>query len=895
MQRIAQQTIDRFLLQVVDGSLAGVIFVVPLVMGGRHPLGQLLLAGLAVAMGLAWIGHLGCSEDASWRPTRAALLLLAGLALVLLQTAPLSVSALQWLAPRSADLLPLWNPAKSSNTGLGVWQYLSLTPAETRAGLAVFLAYGLVFLVVVERIRTVEDVERLLRWCALSAIGMAAFGLVQFFAGNGKFFWTYEFVHCTTQDAVKGSFTNRNHFAQFMALGIGPLIWWLQDAMRRMRAPGRASGRTLRGGDMSAYLLSLSLGIVLFAGLMSLSRAGIVAMLLATAIGTAVCYRTASLGKRFLAVLAAAGVLIGVSLMMFGYDRIANRLDSVSSGSVEKLDFGSGRRMIWAATAKIIPNHLLLGTGVGSFSEVYPVYADAGIDAGIEFTHGENCYLQIALETGAVGLALVLGGIALCGWWCCRGLVRSSSSRLQLCAGAIAASVAASVAHAAVDFIWYVPGCVAMTVVLAASALRVRQLADQRAVRHWSVRLPKFAPAVAWASLLLTGGWMISTLTGPALAASSWNQYRMAAAVLEVESNAAEGLGSLSATSGRLQSSEIEERLIADLEGVVAWQPTHARAHLELAESHLRLFEKLQTTAVNPMSLLNIRDAVVQSHFPSQKAMLEWLSRAVGEHWIHIDKALQHTRRALLLCPLHGRGYTYLAELCFLEQGSRLSPAIYLEQALRVRPFDGTVLSGAASEAYLAGNSEKWLEYAKRAFHSGHRQQLQLMDGLIGHASAENVPVLVDFIVREFEPDLHGLRFLCAACAKRCPAEQLAPLVQYRAKRTESEASRSNSRAAATLWLEAYLLHSQLRNGVEALKCARNALQSDPGNYDVHFHLAMCLVNQRLFADAEPHLRWCLQRAPGDPTIEAKLRETLKGRLDGERRASVEGERTRAR
>ena len=63
---------------------------------------------------------------------------------------------------------------------------------------------------------------------------MASFGPLQFLAGNGKFFWFYEHPFTDTCGECQGEFSNRNHFAQFLAfLGIGPLIWWLQDAMRR--------------------------------------------------------------------------------------------------------------------------------------------------------------------------------------------------------------------------------------------------------------------------------------------------------------------------------------------------------------------------------------------------------------------------------------------------------------------------------------------------------------------------------------------------------------------------------------------------------------------------------------------------------------------------------------
>ena len=892
MQRSSPQTIDQLLLHVVDAGLAGVVFVVPLLMGGRHPLGQLVLVGLALAMGLAWAGHLWCCGDPRWRPSRAAPLLLAGAALALLQCTPLPNTVLQWIAPRNAQLLPLWS---SPDAGLGVWHYLSMIPAETRAGLVIFLAYALVFLVSAQRIRNVEDVERVLRWCATAAIGMASFGLIQFFGGNGKYFWFYEHFQCGTSDAVKGSFTNRNHFAHFMALGVGPLIWWLQDALRNRSGSTTAAptyGTTpRRNGEFTAYLLSLSLGIVLFAGLLSLSRGGIMAMALAVAIVTIVCYRASSLGNRFLGVLAAAVLLIGVSLAVFGYDRVSTRMDSLSSASLDEIDRGAGRRNIWAATLASIPDRLWFGAGAGSFAEVYPAYADLGIREDIEATHGENGYLQVALEHGLAGLALVVGGIVLCGWWCCRGLARAVPARLRLCAGTIAASLAASVVHSAVDFVWYVPACMGMVAILAAAALRVRQMADRDSTAQASVGLPRFAPAVAGALLAVVGIWMVGTMVGPAIAAPSWNRYCIAVEALKAESLAAENAGTLAAPSGHPPELEDERKLIADLEHVISWQPGHARAHMALAESHLRLFERLQTTAVNPMSLINVRDAVLQSHFTSQRAMTEWLSRAVGEHWRYLETALQHTRQTLTLCPLQGRGYVYLAEMCFLDKNLRLPTSAYIDQALRVRPHDARVLWGAASDAYLAGDSAMWLEYAKKAFHgSGRRQQRQMMTELIGQTTAETVPAMIDFIVRQFQPDLVGLRFLYNVCVDRCPADRLTPLVKYLAEFSESEASRLGKREAAGIWLDAHSLYRRLGNEAKSLQCIRNAVQSDPNHYDAHYQLAIRLLQQKIFTEAESHLKWCRQRRPGDQSIEPRLREALKGRLDAQLRVSAENQ-----
>ena len=166
MQRTLRQAVDRFLLQIVDGGLAGVIFLVPLLMGGRHALGQLVLTVLAVAVALAWALRQCLRDEAGWRPTRAAVLLLMGVAVVAFQAAPLPPWLLTRLAPHTAGLLPAWGDEGATLPLLGRWTCLSLTPAETLAGLVLLLDFALLFLVVAERVKRIEDVERLLRWCA---------------------------------------------------------------------------------------------------------------------------------------------------------------------------------------------------------------------------------------------------------------------------------------------------------------------------------------------------------------------------------------------------------------------------------------------------------------------------------------------------------------------------------------------------------------------------------------------------------------------------------------------------------------------------------------------------------------------------------------------------------
>ncbi len=627
-------------------------------------------------------------------------------------------------------------------------------------------------------------------------------------------------------------------------------------------------------------------------------------MFLAAVICTAVCYRATALGGRFVAAVGGAGVLIGLSLAIFGYESVSNRLEDISSASLSRLDGdaarSTSRRTIWATTVKAASHHLLLGSGVGSFSQVYPRYSDNPIDDGREPTHAEDGYLQVLLETGIVGLLLVLAGMAVCAGWCIGGIKASVPTRARVCAAAIAASLAALAVHSLVDFVLYAPALTAIAAVLAACALRIRQMAaedeKQRAARagraksqpgnpySHAIHLPRPAWLAAAATLALLGGWMIANRIGPAVAQPYWDEYLVALHAAEAQAPAD--------PKRALADAATQERWIATLNNVVRWQPGHIGAHLKLVETHRRLFDILQSESCNPMPVLQISDAVFnEPRFQSREALKQWLPQAIGPHWVHLLACLDHLRTALALCPLEGRGYVHAAELSFLWTSDRAAARACVDQAMRVRPFDGPVLYAAANQAILAGNEALWREYLRRAFRYGREQQQKIISDRVAAASVDGLPAVIADLLREFRLDLENANFLDSICANRCSPEQLAPLVQYRAERTEAEAAAAgDAEDAAQLWLAASELRHQLHDDDRSLQCLRNAAQRAPGEFTAQYELGKCLLRQSQFAEAEMHLRWCLQRRPDNSNVEACLRAALEGRLDQDRRAAKERE-----
>jgi hypothetical protein len=322
---------------------------------------------------------------------------------------------------------------------------------------------------------------------------------------------------------------------------------------------------------------------------------------------------------------------------------------------------------------------------------------------------------------------------------------------------------------------------------------------------------------------------------------------------------------------------------------VLRWEPTHIGAHLKLVETHRRLFDIVQRQSDDPMAVIQIGDAVFnEPQFRSRPVLDEWLSRAIGPHLVHLQACLDHLKTALRLCPLEGRAYIHAAELSFLWAPDREGERACIDQAVRVRPFDGAVLYAMANQAILAGNEPLWREGLKRAYHYGREQQQKILTDRVAAAPPESLPTVIADILNEFQPDLQNADFLYSLCAKRCSPQQLTPLTQYRAETAEAEAfaSQEDAETAVWLWCIAGRLHRELRDGAKAIQCARNALRCVPADYDAHCLLGQLLLRQSQFAEAEENLRWCLQRTPGNREVENLVREALKGRLDDERRAA---------
>ena len=860
----ANESLANCLLRVVDAGLCGVVFIAPFFFGGRHDLGRLVLVSLIVVTAVSWFARQALLCAPRGPKTAANIVLLLATGLVVLQIVPLPHAYVSVISPRTGELLPLWAPASEAVERVGTWQTVSLHPHETTKSLAMLLSYGLLFVVVAARIQQRADVERFLRWIAISVALMATFGLVQYFTSDGRFFWFYDHPSRSATERITGAFANPNHFAHFLVLGVGPLASWLLGAVRRRSGerPSR-TGHATRFFAWQPLLLGAALIVVLLAILLSLSRGGTLALVAALATIAAIYAHGKLVDSKYLwSAVALAAVVVGL-LSLYGYEQVSRRLSSLAGGSLETIDRDEGRRKIWRANISASYAGGLLGAGAGSHSAIYPVYLEASLP--FEYTHAESGYLQVATENGWLGAALLLAGLSLCGAWSVSCVLHARSDQERLCFGAAAAGLSASVTHSVVDFVWYIPACMSVTIVLAACVMRLSQLASAGESAPAGRGLPRGRWLELAAASALLGGWAVHAYAGPGIAAVYWDRYlRLSAANRTATEQQWTALAASRPQPSSATKETLNEAMLRQLEAAVRWDPKFARAHLRLAAHSMAQFELRQLNRENRMSFSQIRDAAIASRFSTPADLSAWLHAAFGSDVELLRRSQAEARAAITLCPLQGEGYVYLGELCFLDGHGQAVVDAYLQQGLRVRPHDADVLFEVGRQKLLEANVAEALAHWRQCFDDTGPHQLKIVYLLAGQISA------MDFL-RALEPDWRTLKTIWSRYRRSASPEELQALLDYAADATQREIQQPRGVPAASIWFMQSAMYADVGRSAEALACLERAYACNPSQYIIRYELARALEGAGRYAEAEPHFRWCLARRPADKSLREAL------------------------
>lgn len=857
-------------LKLVDLGLLAILLVAPFFMGGRQALGQIVLCGLSSLTAAAWCLYQWRRGDGRWRFTGVEPILLLGLGLIVLQCWQLSPEMLQALSPRVPQLLPEWDAGGNPLLGQRVWRRISLTPYETWSNFVVIVACVQYFFVAAQRLRTLDELNRYVQAVAVGAAAMAGFGIAQLIWGNGKFFWIYAHPMTDTRFVAKGAFTNANHFANFLAMAVPAQLYCLVQYVAPQSSGRRGASR--HGGPVASSRPApaiacwiAALAVTMLAILLSMSRGGIVCSLGGILIALLVFWRKGLLGIKLTAIVSGLAVASLAATLLFG-DLAAKMVEQnfveLTSSRIDQLDQNNSRRKIWESNVQGIREFPLAGTGLGSHHEVYWRWFNYPHD-GKEYSHAENGPLQVALETGLTGLGIVLLLSLTALLWCAQGVWNATSLRAAGLIAVASAGLLVNLAHSVTDFVWYVPACMNVVLLYAVCAWRVSLM---RFTEGSSAPVPvartmwsRLSWATALPAVLGLGVWMALEKLPEVKAEPLWQEYlRLTLARQQEEA----------AGTAPDADPSLEHRLNLVLAAADADPHAH-RVQLYAGIACLRQFALSQQKQNNFMPLAQIRDAA-RTLFTSPQELNEWLARpgVIGAGREYLQAAITHFEASLQACPLQPRPYLELAELVWLNGGTKEQERELIEQAVAVRPYDARAQFALGRDLWLEGDQQEGLAHWKEAFRLDADYRGHLIGALSGYVPAR-------FFLDNFDPDHASLRQLRVAYRTSEDRAGYLQIVDALARSSVEEAVAASDLTATDHWLLAHECFAELGDRKSAYHSAREAIASNPSSYPAHQMFALWLYQNGAYREAVEQLTWCARHKPDVEWLTTMARDAL--------------------
>jgi len=271
--------------------------------------------------------------------------------------------------------------------GLSAYRYASAIEAQR------LVTFAIVFFLTAQVSKVPANVQ-LFGWIAtVFGAAVAMFSLIQSLTFNGKIYWRYQ----TDFGMVYGPYVNHAHYSGLMEmLTPFPLVLAISEFLPK-------PVRFLCG--FAAALM----GATIF---LSKSRGGILAFLVELALlGVLIAVQRRHRSTlKWLVPFGAAVVVLGWLGGASTYHDLAAFRDPLQPS------LAGFRLKIVHDSFKMIAQKPILGWGLGTFPTLYPQFRNFYTSFFINQAH--NDYLQVLVETGVLGLALVV--------WCLARLYRAS-------------------------------------------------------------------------------------------------------------------------------------------------------------------------------------------------------------------------------------------------------------------------------------------------------------------------------------------------------------------------------------------------------------------------------------------------------------------------------------
>lgn len=339
---------------------------------------------------------------------------------------------------------------------------ISLVPAST-------LATGFALLVPVAVYTAMIRQRAFKSGYLVAVIGLVALaGTLLGILQKGGRFYLYEI---SNEGIAGGFFANSNHMGLLMVMAL-PLIAGV--AVERWRSK---SGTSRKWGIIG--LVVVAVGVLLIAAITNGSLA-ILALSPTVVLASALLpgwHRRTHI-RRILGTSTAVALVFTVTAVAWLPDRL-------SAG--ESASF-STRTEIWTKSLRAAGDFFPVGSGVGTFDQVYFQYEDPHSVDRFYVNHAHNDYLEVAVESGLAGIILICLFLV---WWGRETLKLWSLPGQSAIARAASIASGAVLAHSIVDYPLRTPALAALFAACCAlmvlSAERVAKHGELRKSRHLRV------------------------------------------------------------------------------------------------------------------------------------------------------------------------------------------------------------------------------------------------------------------------------------------------------------------------------------------------------------------------------------------------------------------------
>lgn len=451
--------------------------LLPLPLGLDRPLAW-QIAGLMVALLL--IGALFLPSDSlggTWRNLRIPILLFA--------------LTLLFAAWQSSGLMPAaWDEAiwakASAALGRPLAGSVAADPLLAWDSLLRLGAYGGWLVVAVVLQANPQRAKAAVGAITLFGALYAAYGLAVYWSGNRTLLWFPKWAY---QGDLTATFVNRNSCATYFGLTLvaGLAKLGVEISHLKIYESRRENIRILIEFLTERWLVLLALCLIGTALLLTHSRGGFMAS----------CAGAAAL---FIGMAAAPSIrhfdrvgLLLLPAMLFLVAVVING-EALAARFIEDGGDGIERWQVDRLTAGAIADHEILGSGLGSFAEVFPRYRTEAVESYYDRAHDD--YMQIVLELGVpAGLALMVS-VGWLTWRCIRGIRVRRRHAVFPCLGLAATALVAS--HATVDFSLQIPAVTMTWLMLLGSGVAQsmsRRRTDRYSDDHASAAIQRSVPA----------------------------------------------------------------------------------------------------------------------------------------------------------------------------------------------------------------------------------------------------------------------------------------------------------------------------------------------------------------------------------------------------------------